>query len=34
VVDTRDPHFSRDGIAYAYDYVRVISEAYVVTGLR
>jgi Tol biopolymer transport system component len=28
------PHFSRDGNAYAYIYDRVLSEAYVVTGLR
>jgi Tol biopolymer transport system component len=28
------PHFSRDGNAYAYVYDRVLSEAYVVTGLR
>jgi eukaryotic-like serine/threonine-protein kinase len=30
----RAPHFSRDGTAYAYLYVRVLSEAYVVTGLK
>src|SRR5271157_1688360 len=28
------PHFSSDGTAYAYVYVRVLSEAYVVKGLR
>jgi eukaryotic-like serine/threonine-protein kinase len=28
------PHLSIDGTAYAYLYVRVLSEAYVVTGLR
>jgi eukaryotic-like serine/threonine-protein kinase len=28
------PHFSRDGSAYAYIYVRELSEAYVVTGLK
>jgi eukaryotic-like serine/threonine-protein kinase len=28
------PHFSRDGTAYAYIYIRVLSEAYVVTGLK
>ena len=28
------PHFSSDGTAYAYDYDRVLSEAYVVTGLK
>ena len=28
------PHFSRDGSAYAYIYVRVLSQAYVVTGLK
>ena len=28
------PHFSRDGTAYAYIYVRIISQAYVVTGLK
>ncbi len=31
---TRLPHFSSDGTAYAYDYVRTLSEAYVVTGLK
>jgi eukaryotic-like serine/threonine-protein kinase len=29
-----DPHLSSDGNAYAYLYVRVLSEAYVVTGLK
>ena len=28
------PHLSSDGSAYAYLYTRVLSEAYVVTGLR
>jgi hypothetical protein len=28
------PIFSADGSAYAYVYVRVLSEAYVVTGLK
>jgi hypothetical protein len=28
------PHLSSDGSAYAYGYERVLSEAYVVTGLR
>ena len=28
------PNFSSDGAAYAYDYDRVLSEAYVVTGLK
>ncbi|MGH9512019.1 MAG: protein kinase domain-containing protein [Terriglobales bacterium] len=28
------PHFSRDGSAYAYDYDQVLSEAYVVKGLK
>jgi hypothetical protein len=28
------PRLSSDGTAYAYIYVRVLSEAYVVTGLR
>ncbi len=28
------PHFSRDGNAYAYVYGRVLSEAYVVQGLK
>jgi Tol biopolymer transport system component len=28
------PYFSSDGTAYAYDYDRVLSEAYVVTGLK
>jgi hypothetical protein len=28
------PNLSRDGSAYAYVYVRVLSEAYVVTGLK
>jgi hypothetical protein len=28
------PHLSSDGNAYAYLYVQILSEAYVVTGLR
>jgi hypothetical protein len=28
------PHLSSDGTAYAYIYVRILSEAYVVTGLK
>jgi len=28
------PHLSSDGNAYAYLYVRTLSEAYVVTGLE
>jgi WD40 repeat protein len=28
------PHFSKDGSAYAYLYSRILSEAYVVTGLK
>ncbi len=28
------PHLSSDGSAYAYLYVRTLSEAYVVTGLK
>ena len=28
------PHLSDDGSAYAYIYVQVLSEAYVVTGLK
>lgn len=31
---TSSPHFSSDGTAYAYGYVRTLSEAYVVTGLK
>ena len=34
VTETGAPHFSPDGSAYAYVYVRVLSEAYVVTGLK
>jgi Tol biopolymer transport system component len=34
VTETGPPHFSADGSAYAYVYVRVLSEAYVVTGLK
>jgi hypothetical protein len=28
------PHLSSDGNAYAYLYVQILSEAYVVTGLK
>jgi hypothetical protein len=28
------PYFSRDGTAYAYGYSRVLSQAYVMTGLK
>jgi len=34
VTDTGAPQFSADGSAYAYVYVRILSEAYVVTGLK
>jgi eukaryotic-like serine/threonine-protein kinase len=34
ITETGAPGFSSDGTAYAYVYVRVLSEAYVVTGLR
>jgi hypothetical protein len=34
IVQIAPPHFSRDNTAYTYDYVRVLSEAYVVTGLK
>jgi Tol biopolymer transport system component len=34
VTETGFPHFSADGSAYTYIYVRVLSEAYVVTGLK
>jgi hypothetical protein len=34
VTETRAPHFAANGSAYAYVYVRVLSEAYVVTGLN
>jgi len=34
VTETGAPHFSSDGTAYAYVYVRTLSEAYVVTGLK
>ncbi len=34
VTETGAPHFSDDGSAYAYVYVRILSEAYVVTGLK
>jgi eukaryotic-like serine/threonine-protein kinase len=34
ITGTGAPHFSSDGAAYAYVYVQVLSEAYVVTGLK
>ncbi len=34
ITGTGAPHFSSDGSAYAYVYVQVLSEAYVVTGLK
>ncbi len=34
ITATGAPLFSADGSAYAYVYVRVLSEAYVVTGLK
>jgi eukaryotic-like serine/threonine-protein kinase len=34
VTATGAPHFSSDGTAYAYVYVRTLSEAYVVIGLK
>ena len=34
ITETGAPNFSSDSTAYAYVYVRVLSEAYVVTGLR
>src|ERR1700730_2336563 len=34
VSDVGPPRFSSDGTAYAYIYVRTLSEAYVVTGLK
>jgi Tol biopolymer transport system component len=34
VTDTGAPHFSSDGAAYAYIYVQILSNAYVVTGLK
>jgi Tol biopolymer transport system component len=34
VVQVGPPNFSRDNAAYAYVYSRVLSEAYVVTGLK
>ncbi len=34
VTETGAPIFSSDGSAYAYVYVRVLSEAYLVTGLK
>jgi Tol biopolymer transport system component len=34
VTETAAPEFSADGSAYAYVYVRILSEAYVVTGLK
>jgi hypothetical protein len=34
VTEVTQPHFSSDGTAYAYGYVRILSQAYVVTGLK
>jgi len=34
VTATGAPHFSSDGAAYAYLYVQILSNAYVVTGLK
>ena len=34
VIQVGGPHLSRDNTAYAYVYARVLSEAYVVTGLK
>jgi len=34
ITETSAPIFSKDGTAYAYIYVQVLSNAYVVTGLR
>ncbi len=34
VLQVGGPHLSRDNTAYAYVYARVLSEAYVVTGLK
>ncbi len=34
IVQIGPPHLSRDNAGYSYDYVRVLSEAYVVTGLK
>jgi Tol biopolymer transport system component len=34
VTETGAPMFSSDGASYAYVYVRILSEAYVVTGLK
>ena len=34
VTGTGAPHFSSDGAAYAYVYVQILSNAYVVTGLK
>ena len=34
ITEVGAPHFSADGTAYAYVYVRILSEAYVVTGLK
>jgi hypothetical protein len=34
VTNVAPPEMSRDGNAYAYVYSRVLSEAYVVTGLK
>jgi hypothetical protein len=34
VTNVAPPQLSRDGTAYAYVYSRILSEAYVVTGLK
>ena len=34
ITHTSPPRFSDDGNAYAYVYSQVLSEAYVVTGLK
>jgi hypothetical protein len=34
ITETGFPHISADGSAYAYIYVRILSEADVVTGLK
>ncbi|HEV2715534.1 MAG TPA: hypothetical protein VGU64_09750, partial [Terriglobales bacterium] len=34
VTETGPPMFSSDGSAYAYVYVQILSNAYVVTGLK
>ena len=34
VAGVEGPYFSRDGRAYAYEYGQVLSQAYVVRGLK